>query len=201
MRRTLAIFGSWALCASMALLGLAIPRTAQAENFTGYTLTNDNGYNVVGIDANGNVAVETPFGCTSGDPNRCYDIFSNGKLVSQSDTLGSFVADDGMACSFSSATTEYQIGKSVCNGNNQVVGVRSNGQDQIVFVSYGGSDMVTVGTADLLFVNPAGDFVVVDGINGEIREFTPTPEVGTLVLLITAMAGIGALLYRRQRAH
>lgn len=190
----------WALATCVAA-GFAQSRPARADGLESFTLTSDNGYDVIGINAKGEVAIESPFGCSSGDPNRCYQIFDNGVLVSESDALTGFTADDGNTCAFTSTKTELQVGRSVCNGGNQVVGVRMNGQTQIVYLSYTGNDLVTIGTADLLFVNTAGDFVVVDGLDDEIREFTPTPEPGTLILLATAMLGIGAFWYRRQRVQ
>ncbi len=178
----------WALAACVAAAGLIASRAAQAESFAGYTLTGDKGYNPIGIDSQGNVAIQSSTG---------YDIFNAGQLVSQPVSLTNFTPDDGMACAFTSTATEIQTGESVCNGGNHVVGVQMNGASEIVYVSYTGTDVVTVGTADLLFVNTAGDFVVLDGLDEEIREFTPAPELGSLALLATA-AGAGALLLRRR---
>jgi hypothetical protein len=173
-------------------VGLSGTRASRAESFAGYTLTGDNGYRLIGIDSQGNVAIQSPSG---------YDIFNAGHLVSQPASLTSFTPDDGMACAFASTATEIQTGQSVCNGRNHVVGVQMNGASEIVYVSYTGTDLVTVGTADLLFVNTAGDFVVLDALDEEIREFTPAPELGTLALLATAAAGGAALVYRRKEAR
>lgn len=182
----------WTVAACVAAAGLGGARASQAESFAGYTLTSDSGYNLIGIDSQGNVAIES----TSG-----YDVFNAGQLLSQSSSLTNFTPDNGTACAFTSTGTEAQTGESVCNGGNQVVGVRMNGASEIVYLSYTGTDLVTVGTADLLFVNTAGDFVVLDELDEEIREFTPTPELGTLALLATAAVGGAALVYRRKHAQ
>lgn len=187
MRRTIL----WGLAACVAAVGLSASKAAQAESFNGYTLTSDNGYNLIGIDSHGNVAIQSPTG---------YDIFNAGQLVSQPGSLTSFTPDNGMACAFTSTATQTQTGQSVCNGGNHVVGVQMNGTSEIVYLSYTGNDFVTVGTADLLFVNTAGDFVVLDGLDEEIREFSPAPEMGTLALLATAAAGGAVLMYRRKPA-
>jgi hypothetical protein len=188
MRRTT----FWALAACVAAAGLSGARASRAESFAGYTLTGDNGYNLVGIDSKGNVAIHSASG---------YDIFNAGRLVSQSSALTNFTPEDGIACAFAPMAAEVQSGQSVCNGGNQVVGVQMNGASEIVYVSYTGTDVVTVGTADLLFVNTAGDFVLVDGLDQEIREFTPTPELGSLALLATAGGAGAVLLHRRKQVQ
>lgn len=187
MRRTIL----WGLAACAAAVGLSASRAAQAESFNDYTLTSGNGYTLIGIDSQGNVAIQSPTG---------YDIFNAGQVVSQPALLTSFTPDNGMACAFTSTAMRIQTGQSVCNGGNHVVGVQMNGASEIVYLSYTGADFVTVGTADLLFVNTAGDFVVLDALDQEIREFTPAPEMGTLALLATAMAGVAALVHRRRQA-
>lgn len=169
----------------------------RADSFVSYNITGDD-YNLIGIEANGDVAVESPYGCTANDPNRCYEIFSDGVLISKSDTLTNFTPDDGSSCSFTSLNGVYQAGKSVCDDGDQVEGVSNDGAPEIMFLSSTGADLATIGTADLLFVNGDGDFVVVDGMDDEIQEFMPTPEPRTVVLMLTAAIGVGVLLYRRK---
>lgn len=179
----------WALAGCAATAALSAATAAQAESFVGYTLTGDSGYNLIGIDSQGNVAIQSSTG---------YDIYTAGQLVSQPVSLTGFTADDGMVCAFASTATAIQTGESVCNGGNHVVGVEMNGTSEIVYLSYTGMDIVTVGTADLLFVNTSGDFVVRDGLDEEIREFSPAPEPGTLALLATAVA-VGAVVSSLRR--
>ncbi len=190
----------WAFAACVAAVGLSACPSG-AESFVSHALTSNSGYRLTSIDGQGNVAIESDTGCSSGDLNRCFELLSGGQLAAQSGTLTGFAPEDGVACSFTPKGTAVHTGQPVCKGGNHVVGVRMNGAQQIVYLSYTGKDFVTIGTADLLFVNTAGDFVLTDGLDGEIREFTPSPEPGTLVMLATALLGVAALTYRRTSAE
>jgi hypothetical protein len=176
-------------------------RSAHADSYNIYHLTGDNGYNLIGINAAGDVVIESPFGCSDSDPNRCYEIFSAGELISESDTIDGFAFDNGVSCVFEATSNEYLVGRSVCNSGEQIAGVRDNGETEIIALLPGGNDLILNGTADVLFVNAAGDIAVVNGFNDEIDEVVPSPEPATFLLLLTAAAGLIFILRRRTWAR
>jgi hypothetical protein len=188
----------WALGLSFASFILIPVRSAHADTI--YRLTSDNGYNLVGINTAGDVVIESPFGCSDSDPNRCYEIFSRSELISESDSVGDFAFDDGIPCTFNATPTEYLVGRSVCNSGEQVAGVRNNGEAEIIALLPGDSDLVLNGTADVLLVNAAGDIAVVNGFNDEIDEVIPTPEPAAFLLLLTALIGLALVLRRHNWA-
>jgi hypothetical protein len=190
----------WALGASLASFTFLAPASARADGYVLYNLTGDNGYNLIGINGSGDVAVESPFGCSSNDPNRCYEIFSDGLLVSKSDSLTGFTMENGAACGFSAGANQYAIGKSVCDAGNQVAGILNNGDPEIVELFSNGGSMSLFGSADVLWVNSSGDFAVVDGLNDEIEEVIPTPEPATLILLLTAAACVVMVVLSRGKS-
>lgn len=187
----------WALGASFASFALLAPVSARADSYAVYDLSGDSGYNLMGINAAGEVAIESPAGCSSADPNRCYEIFSNGELLSESDSLSGFTLDNGTSCSFAASAAEYETGRSVCDGGNQVAGVMGDNGPQIVEFLSNGSSLSLFGSADVLSVNAAGDFVVVNGLNDEIEEVIPTPEPAAIVLLLTAVGCLIMILRHR----
>ena len=175
---------------------------ARAESFNVYAISGDNGYNIVGIDAAGDVVLSSPFGCSSSDPNNCYLTYSQGNLVSKSDTLSGFTTDNGAACSYSAPAGITSAGKSVCNGGYQVAGIfgDSIGDGVIEIASGSGAfnDPIFRGTADVLVVNGSGDFAVTDGLNDVIYQVVAvTPEPAAFVLFATA--GFGILWLRRRK--
>lgn len=189
---------SWALGASLASFAfLAVP-SAHADSYAVYSLTGDNGYNLIGINAAGDVVVESPFGCSTGDPNRCYEIFSNGSLISKSDSLTGFTLDNGSACSFTSPGN-LLVGRSVCNGDWQVAGIRNDSGAPAVLDLFSNSSYLDLfGSADVLFVNSSGEFAMVNGLNDEIEEVIPTPEPATFILFLSI--GLCGFLVLRHRA-
>lgn len=173
---------------------------AHAGSFTVYPISGDNGYNIIGIDSAGDVMLEAPIGCSGvNDPNRCFELFSDGRLVSESDSLINFTADNGSACAYDSPGGAALAGRSMCNGDEQVAGIRNDMSLQIQELSNGGlGSLVLYGTADVLFLNHAGDFVVTDGLNDEIYQVVQvTPEPTTLLLLGTAALATVWLARRR----
>jgi hypothetical protein len=189
------------LGASLASFLLVPVRSAHANSYSIYHLTGDNGYNLIGINAAGDVIIESPFGCSDRDPNRCYEVFSAGELISESATLGDFAFDDGVSCVFDAIPDEYLVGRSVCNSGEQVAGVRNNGETEIIALLPAGNDLILNGTADVLVVNAAGDIAVVNGFNDEIDEVVPSPEPATFLLLLTAAIGLTLILRHRTWAR
>jgi hypothetical protein len=169
------------------------PKYTHAESYAVYAISGDNGYNLIGINAAGDVVIESSNGCSINDPNRCYETFSNGQLISESDTLTDFTPDNGTPCSYSAPSGVYLVGRSVCNDGQQVAGVLNGEEAEILALTSGGGGLgnfVLNGSADVLFVNSSGDFLVTDGADDTILQVIATPEPAGVILLSTATFGI-----------
>jgi hypothetical protein len=172
---------------------------ASANTYTIYNLTTDS-YLPMGIDDFGNVLIDTTSNCSvlSGS-GHCFELFSQGTLLSRSDTLPtSFVADNGTPCPFS-PPSGFAVTKSVCNNGYQLVGLFGPPREVLEFYPGSGpsGDLISGNGVDILFVNGIGDSLIVDGSgDGTIFEtLVNTPEPSTLVFFITGalgMVGIGA---------
>jgi hypothetical protein len=192
-----------AICFTRLLAGVP----ASADTYTIYNLTTDS-YLPVGIDDFGNVLIDTTSNCSviSGS-GHCFELFSQGRLLSRSNTLPtSFVADNGTPCPFS-PPLEFGVEKSVCNNGFQIVGLFGPPREVLEF--YPGSspsgDLVSRNGVNILFVNDVGDSLIVDGSgDGAIFEtVVNVSEPSTLVLFATGalvMAlGIGAQRFATMR--
>ena len=192
-----------AICFTRLLAGVP----ASADTYTIYNLTTDS-YLPVGIDDFGNVLIDTTSNCSviSGS-GHCFELFSQGKLLSRSNTLPtSFVADNGTPCPFSPPPS-FGVEKSVCNTGFQIVGLFGPPREVLEF--YPGSspsgDLVSRNGVNILFVNDVGDSLIVDGSgDGAIFEtVVNVSEPSTLVLFATGalvMAlGIGAQRFATMR--
>jgi hypothetical protein len=190
-----------AVCFTILLVGVP----ASANTYTIYNLTTDS-YSPVGIDDFGNVLIDTTSNCNNPGSGHCFELFSQGKIISRSDTLPtSFVADNGTPCPFT-PPSEFSLVRSVCNNGYQMVGLF--GPHREVREFYPGSDpsgdLVSGNFVDLLFVNNAGNALIVDGTgDGAIYETViNTPEPSTLFLFATGalgLVGIGARRFGRLR--
>ena len=194
------------LVATAFLLSLfaALPGKARADSFTVYNLGGDD-VHLIGIDSSGTVLISRFNGCNGGsDPNYCYEEFSAGVMSYMSDTAPTnFIAQNGAPCAAPAGIAP--VGKSVCDGTYQVAGGLLNDFPGVWEGSAGAGlgALVYEGTADLLYLNTAGDFVALNGLNDSLQQVmvATTPEPPSMLLLVTGVLGLGGTIRRRLRAN
>ncbi len=185
--------------------GCLLTPSARADSYSIFNLGGDN-VTLVGIDASGDALLKQFSSCAgNGSSNGCYEEFTDGAMIYRSDVApSSFIADNGAACSAPAGL--QQVGRSVCDSGFQVTGAYL-GAVPGVWETYPGSaspgDFVYEGSADVLFVNGAGDFVVADGLQDSVLQVmavqaaAQTPEPSTMTLLATGALGLCGLMRRR----
>ncbi len=182
--------------------GCLLTPSARADSYSIFNLGGDN-VTLVGLDASGNALLKQFGSCAgNGNSNGCYEEFTDGAMVYRSDVAPTgFVADNGTACAAPAGLE--QVGRSVCDNSFQVTGAYLGAMPG-VWETYPGSaspgDFVYEGSADVLFVNGAGDFVVADGLQDSVLQVmavAQTPEPSTMTLLATGAFGLCGLVKRR----
>ena len=177
----------------LLFVSLVVARKAAAETVSVFNLGHDD-VSLLGIDASGTALIQTFNGCGGTNGFSCFEEFSAGVLTYASpDAPSGFVAEDGSPCAAPSGVT--QLGRSVCDGGHQVIGASVDNVHGVWALTPGSGsleDILPDATADVLFVNSSGDFLVDDGLMDyiyEVQVVSQTPEPSSLLLLLT-----GALL-------
>lgn len=189
---------------SVLAVGALGARPAVADSYAVYSVVTDNGRSTVGIYGDGRSLVWAT-GCVETNYDACYRTFDHGQLANISATQPTQAFDNGWACTFSVAGFQ-EAGR--CNGNYQAFTVSTF--DPLTTLMKPGIYAGALGDPALLmsdayesaapmFLNSRGD-VLFDDIEQEqiyqAYNTTPTPEPGSMVLLVTGL-GAGALLQRR----
>ena len=186
------------------VVGCVLTPSAHADSYSIFNLGGDN-VTLLGIDASGDALLEQSAGCGTGGYFGCYEEFTDGAMTYSSDVAPTgFIAENGTACSAPAGL--QQVGRSVCDNGFQVTGAYLGAMPG-VWETYPGSaspgDFVYEGSADVLFVNGAGDFVVADGLQDAVLQVTAvqvtaqTPEPSTMTLLATGALGLCGLVRRK----
>ncbi len=188
---------------SVLAMGALGARPAVADSYAVYQLSIANGNVNRAVYDDGTTMVYGAACGVSGDA--CYKTYDHGTIATVSATQPATAWDNGSACSFSVAG--YGV-SGRCNGNYEAFSF--SGSDPLAQVMapglYAGAldDLGLVyGSAyqDIaaVFLNSHGDLAFADtGLEELYQAYntTPTPEPGSVVLLVTGLTA-GALLQRR----
>jgi hypothetical protein len=203
----------------LAVILSSAARPALADSYTIYNLGDDNSHGIYGIDSMGDVVIWGGSGCGPSSP-QCYVTYTDGVATSDVGAPPTLAYDDGSSCS--STPAGFNVAKSVCN--NGWIGFGAyyypdGGADGVYTGSGSNVDFLHSGSADQVFLNSAGDFAWVDGLDDEMfvairnapppfetnnlsfdQNFAPAdpaPEPGSLLFVGTGLLLFGAAIRRK----
>jgi hypothetical protein len=214
------LLAQWLSSAIVVIVAISLcsTRPAFADSYTIFDLGSDNARSIYGIDTAGDVVIWSTNGC-GGSAFYCYATYVNGVATSDGSIAPVLAYDNGTACG--STPAGFHATREVCN--NGWIGLGSlfspNGNPNGAYLGSGSDlDFLGFGSVDRAFLNSAGDFAWVDGLDDEmyvaILNNTPlfvtndlfvqqevvaatTPEPGTLLLMGTGLIFFTAAIRRK----
>ncbi|HUZ96673.1 MAG TPA: PEP-CTERM sorting domain-containing protein [Edaphobacter sp.] len=187
--QTFKLFGSIAIVVVLLILC----STAHADTYKIYDLGDDNGQDIVGIDASGTVVAFN-------NSLHIYFAETAGGAGYASTTDPGLTYDNGTPCSPVLSAGMSVLGRASCNNGYEVFGGNYLGDNIGLYTGPDPADYLHSGSVDVLVLNSSGDFAWSDGRDEEnylaIDLSSQVPEPSSILLLGTGLLAAAGMRRR-----
>jgi hypothetical protein len=178
---------------AIAVVLLILCSTAHADTYQIFDLGDDNGQDIVGIDASGTVV-------TFNNSLYMYFVETAGGAVYGSTIDPGLTYDNGTPCSPVLSAGMSVLGRASCNNGYEVFGGDYLDANRGLYTGPAPNDFLQSGSVDILVLNSSGDFAWSDGRDEEnflaIDLSSQTPEPDSILLLGTGLIAAAGMRRR-----